>query len=134
MKLEIASVIALICCSLIVSTSAQTKPTCAQLQQWNIPYFQCQSGDECYFKWYECDSILDCTDFPDENHCQTEHTVNCEKDFLGKKTSNGEPLQSFQCDNGMCILGCQRCDGVMDCADNSDESGCSGTEVIPPCN
>ncbi|XP_038058757.1 low-density lipoprotein receptor-related protein 8-like [Patiria miniata] len=98
-----------------------------------VPHFQCRTGNECWMVFYECDYVPDCRDNSDEDHCEEKRAVDCELDFQDKMASDGKPLQSFQCDNGMCILGCRQCDGVMDCADNSDESGCNGTEVIPPC-
>ncbi len=42
--------------------------------------------------------------------------------FADSLCSNGE----FQCGgNGLCISETKRCDGVQDCADNSDEQICS---------
>ena len=31
----------------------------------------------------------------------------------------------FKCSNGYCVPDNQQCDGYNDCADNSDETGCS---------
>ena len=35
----------------------------------------------------------------------------------------------FRCHNGRCVLATERCDGVNNCGDDSDEAGCE----TPPC-
>ncbi|XP_033102698.1 very low-density lipoprotein receptor-like [Anneissia japonica] len=73
---------------------------------------------QCVLKWYECDSVIDCDDFSDEDHCEKEHAANCINDFAGK------PFGSFQCNDKMCIPEYQKCDGTSNCMDQSDETGC----------
>lgn len=110
--------------------------TCAQLQLWGMSYYPCADGIQCVLGRYECDSIIDCTDGSDEDHCENEWEVNCIIDFAGKKTRDGNDLQRFQCDSGMCIVGCLQCDGKYDCLDQSDEDPrfCNVDFMMPPCN
>ena len=38
------------------------------------PSFQCKTGvDSCTLKRYECDSVADCADMSDEDHCAEQH-------------------------------------------------------------
>ena len=32
---------------------------------------------------------------------------------------------AFRCSNGQCVRSSDRCDGIRDCSDGSDETGCS---------
>ena len=35
--------------------------------------------------------------------------------------------RAFLCSNGQCVRSSDRCDGIRDCTDGSDETGCSST-------
>ncbi|XP_072041866.1 uncharacterized protein [Amphiura filiformis] len=137
----------------ILSTALKDIP-CKTFERLNVPHHQCtfnktnSRGElerQCVPFYFVCDSIIDCQDASDElvfnatgvNECQAFWRDQCDTDFDGKKTTDGNDLQKFQCNNGQCILGCLRCDGTRDCVDGSDEkiTECSGpNQVRPPCN
>nr|XP_045613717.1 basement membrane-specific heparan sulfate proteoglycan core protein-like isoform X12 [Procambarus clarkii] len=68
--------------------------------------FQCDSGNTCLPDDKVCDYVRDCNDGLDELHC-----IQC---------STGQ----FTCDSGECIDITYRCDGLLQCRDQSDENGC----------
>ena len=43
------------------------------------------------------------------------------------------PKGYYKCDDGKCIFSEQRCDGNIDCGDNSDEQNCEGKLVAIEC-
>ncbi len=137
MKVTASLTIAVICATLFAATGAANdgySESCTTLQALGFSVFNCASQTNvCTMSRYECDSVVDCPDYSDEDHCATQHAVNCISDFNGKMASDGQPLERFQCDDGMCILGCYRCDNTQDCVDGSDERGCTENHIAPPC-
>ncbi|KAG5677308.1 hypothetical protein PVAND_007077 [Polypedilum vanderplanki] len=85
--------------------------------------FKCD-GNKCIDQHQVCDGNNDCLDESDE-------TVK----ICHNKTSSDEYAEGFYdycdeflCENSNCVLLEQKCDGVNNCGDNSDEKDCS---VIP---
>jgi hypothetical protein len=66
---------------------------------------RCHGGGSCIPLSWVCDSVMDCLDNSDENHCEP----NCRND-------------SFLCRNQQCVPSAFQCDGDKDCEDGSDEA------------
>ncbi|XP_033125501.1 low-density lipoprotein receptor-like [Anneissia japonica] len=102
--------------------------TCEDYEKLGIEAFRCKNKEKgeihCIEPKFECDSIIDCLDASDEDHCQKQHAEYCANGFEGK-ILHGKPMEKFQCDDGMCIEDCRRCNGRAECVDKSDEKGCS---------
>ena len=78
-------------------------------------HFECKSGSvRCVPQEQVCDSIAQCDDHSDENHCHR---------------CTGNQDNWFHCGNNKndCIAAYWRCDGDLDCADGSDEENCGDT-------
>ncbi|XP_071793251.1 low-density lipoprotein receptor-related protein 12-like [Asterias amurensis] len=138
MKIAASLAIAVICATLFVATDAANdgySDLCSTLRTRGFTrLFTCATQtDVCTHTRYECDSVIDCPDFSDEDHCVVQHAASCMSDFNGKNASNNQPLEMFRCDDGMCILGCYQCDNTQDCVDGSDERGCTENHIRPPC-
>ena len=72
---------------------------------------RCKNDSVCIPSYMVCDSVADCPDRSDEDHCT-------------KKRSCNET--DFKCLDGLtCVPLTSRCDQKRDCADGSDEDKCS---------
>ncbi|XP_071949014.1 LDL receptor repeat-containing protein egg-1-like [Antedon mediterranea] len=114
---------------IVGSTTHHKGPeTCEDYEKLEMKHFRCTTFEKgvphCINPKFECDSIVDCQDGSDEDHCQQQHAEYCDTGFEGK-ILHGKPMEKFQCDDGMCIEDCRRCNDKADCVDHSDESGCS---------
>ena len=95
--------------------------------------FQCQDGS-CIPLAFHCNNITDCTDGSDEADCSwtCTHTPCTNCTWPHCQCVNG----FYQCESGGCVPADVVCDGIMNCADASDERYCelicwSGTR---PCS
>lgn len=90
--------------------------------------FTCTTGEECIDPASVCDGSKDCRDGSDEleepgpcpkrNKSSIIETI--DDDYLGIY----DYCDEFLCDNSNCVTLEQRCDGINDCEDNSDEKDC----------
>ena len=98
-------------------------------------HFKCASNQhaimhECILTTYLCDGNRDCEDNSDENNC-TYKTLTAESIELVNNTHSINNVYEycsdlyFHCASGECIPLDQQCDGRAQCADSSDELGCS---------
>lgn len=79
--------------------------------------FACNDGFQCLPSTWQCDGVVECKDFSDEENC-------------GPKTCGSN---EFQCaSSGVCIPISWKCNGEQDCADNSDEDRVSTCPDITP--
>jgi len=98
--------------------------------QLDFDTFKCQTSDQCILSSGRCNGIANCDDGSDEVGCETSwglpavlHAEVCREPFVAD-------IQ-YQCDDGTCTHIEGRCNGVPNCADGSDETGCaSGTSGL----
>ncbi|GAB1604830.1 sortilin-related receptor-like isoform X2 [Argonauta hians] len=104
-----------------------TYPSCSSSE------FTCNNG-RCIMLNWTCDYDDDCKDYSDEANCKDAYKSTTLAPATTKSSSlprcNGA---EFQCDNGFCIFANERCDGINDCDDDSDEYNCFTPTAPPSC-
>ncbi|XP_055635671.1 basement membrane-specific heparan sulfate proteoglycan core protein isoform X6 [Toxorhynchites rutilus septentrionalis] len=100
--------------------------------------FTCSDGS-CIGKEKQCNHVFDCPDRNDETGCDdnshlrksldhhhlhrlspSHHVHNQQQPAYNSRCDR----DSFECHDGICIAGYKKCNGIVDCHDNSDEIGC----------
>ncbi|KAI5749992.1 hypothetical protein M8J76_011982 [Diaphorina citri] len=98
--------------------------------------FRCMADRKCVSMAKRCDGSPDCSDGSDEFNCKVSahHVPNAQLDQEGSAASvsleahsphmSPCPPSELRCIDGRCIGLHQICNGVHDCSDGSDETGC----------
>jgi hypothetical protein len=99
--------------------------------------FICFDGSEISLE-KNCDGIPNCPDGEDENNClpflaDTDGTLSDNRNYFRAFSVAGpvcDPLDQYQCKEGVCISIDNVCDGVMDCMFEDDEFDCTDGELL----
>lgn len=101
--------------------SDETQCDRRECDAWN---FNCGNG-RCVFKTWMCDGDADCDNGADELNCTYPVQPPAKPEVLPAPPQCHDWM--FRCTNGRCVPYWWKCDGVNDCADGSDETGCSSS-------
>jgi len=96
------------------------------LGEMDLDTFKCLSGDQCIRAVGRCNGHSECDDGSDELGCHGRAEWG-KAAVLGVQVCQ-DPFVSdvqFRCDNGECIDIAGKCNGVDNCADDSDERDCT---------
>ncbi|KAH8286775.1 hypothetical protein KR018_007424, partial [Drosophila ironensis] len=85
---------------------------------------QTQCGDgSCIEGYKQCNGIIDCADGADEYNCPI-YDLDYDTDPDNNPLNECEILE-FECDYGRCLTLEKKCDGIVDCDDETDEFDCT---------
>jgi hypothetical protein len=89
----------------------------------DLESFRCLAGDQCIQASGRCNGHFNCDDESDELGCDTDwgapavlQNEVCQENFVSDV--------QFRCNDNSCTHIAGRCNGVSNCADGSDETGC----------
>jgi len=115
---------------LVIDPAYTSNDVCKAHQEYLRPgqidfdTFKCQSGDQCILSSGRCNGQSNCDDGSDEVGCDTTWGLpavlqndECQESFISDV--------QFRCADNTCTPIEGRCNGVSNCADGSDEQGCS---------